>query len=102
MFLTGFESLQWQDPLCRDLRAVILHDSQTKKRQVFEVNLEGEALAPHGVECVAMDGLSAEVARVSWQAKYLHFHTRAAIAVPWAHVLPRYHLVIREGQQECS
>lgn len=46
------------------------------------MHLEGEALAPHRVECVAVDGLSAEVASVSRQAKYLHLYARAAVAVP--------------------
>lgn len=88
VFLTGFERLQWQDPLRRDLGAVVLHYSQAQVCHVFEVHLEGEALAPHGVECVAVDGLSAEMASISRQAEYLYLHTRAAIAVPWAHVLP--------------
>lgn len=66
------------------------------------MHLEGEALAPHRVECVAVDGLSAEVASVSRQAKYLHLYARAAVAVPWTHVLPGHHLINEEGQQKIN
>lgn len=63
------------------------------------MHVEGEALAPHGVERVAVDGFSAEVASVGWQPEYLHFDARAAVAVPRTHVLPRYHL---GKERECS
>lgn len=68
-FLTGFECLQRQDPLRRDLRAIVLHYSQAQERHVLKVHLEGEALTPHGVKCVAVDGFGAEVAGVSRQTE---------------------------------
>lgn len=72
-------------------RAVVLHDSKTKKyARSCEVNPEKELFVPHGVQSIAVDGFSCGSGSCPGPCPArLGFDTWAPRAVTRAHVLQR-------------